>query len=394
MSHSTFRHWGLGIAALALLGSVYACGANTDEPVFVPDAKGGSAGAAGNVSDGGKLDASAGSAGSTSQGGTGGGTILLDSALGDQAMNADTACVSTHVEAEPIPLDLYFMVDKSGSMSGSPWVDQTEALKSFFSDAQSDGLYVALNFFPKDNSETSPSCDGTLFKAPKVDWGLLPAHYPALKGVIDSTSPTGTTPTQDALNGALKAAKDRQKQMLNHVVAVVIVSDGEPCCGDCPEEEASGIGDIAEQYAKGTPPIKTFAIYVDDSASAVMTAIATNGGTKQPYDATGGKQAFIDALESIKSVALACEYKIPEADGGKVNPALVDVAFTPGADAGPSVPIYKVANQAACAGGPGWYYDNETNPTKITLCDASCTAAKTDPNGRVDILLGCTTQTR
>jgi len=123
-----------------------------------------------------------------------------------------------------------------------------------------------------------------------------------------------------------------------------------------------------------------------------MTAIAAKGGTGSPYDATGGTSAFVAALEKIKGQALGCEYKVPEAEGGKANPNLVDVEYTPGTGTATKYP--KVDNEAACGSEVGWYYDNPTDPQKIILCPAACDAVKKDDKGKLDILLGCTPDTR
>jgi hypothetical protein len=169
----------------------------------------------------------------------------------------------------------------------------------------------------------------------------------------------------------------------------VIVSDGTPCCTDCPYEKSSQLGGIAAQFATGTPPIKTFAIFVDDSASDVMNAIAAQGGTTAPYDATSGQAAFLDALEKIRGSALGCEYKFPKADGGKADPKLVQITYNPDPDGGTPQQLKQVDSAAACAGGDGWYYDDNTNPTKITLCDTTCATVRNDKNGEISILVGC-----
>ncbi len=397
MTHDALRYLGLGMGALLLAGAVYACGADSEDTTSSPRGKGG---AGGN-----KPDGSTTNGGAPGQGGAAGG-ILMDAALGEGSMNADTACAAAHVEATGLPLDLYLMVDRSGSMDNSTnptkWESQEAALTSFVNDPKSTGLFIAMNFFPMNDDYTmSPSCNGTLYAMPKVQWGELPGAAPAIVSAIANQEPNGYfTPTADALNGVLKGARDRQLQQPLHVVAAVIVSDGEPCCYDpdwgtekgCTIEDANGIGAIAAQFAAGTPPVKTFAIYVDKLATDVMTAIASKGGTGAPFDATGGAQDFIAALEKIKGQALGCEYKLPEADGGKVNPALVDVEYTPGTGSPTKYP--KVANQNACGSDVGWYYDDPANPQKLILCPVACEVVKKDDKGKLDILLGCTPDTR
>jgi hypothetical protein len=51
-----------------------------------------------------------------------------------------------------------------------------------------------------------------------------------------------------------------------------------------------------------------------------------------------------------------------------------------------------VASEADCTGSGGWYYDNPTTPTKITLCPSTCTDVQNDPSANVSIELGCATQ--
>jgi len=53
-------------------------------------------------------------------------------------------------------------------------------------------------------------------------------------------------------------------------------------------------------------------------------------------------------------------------------------------------PIPKVAGASACpTNGNGWYYDDPTNPTKITLCDATCATVTGDDTATVSIKLNC-----
>jgi hypothetical protein len=382
MSNSASRLILVAATAGLFTAGLYACGGNSDDVTFAR-AKGGSSGTS--------ADSSTGGGGNSNNGGSGGG-FFIDAPFTDQGMNSDTACAGEKVVAEVLPLDLYLMVDRSASMSNSgKWTNQSAALKSFIGAPESDGLFLALRFFPL-NDNCGPQdqqCSGNAYINPLVDWGELPGHAGDLNNAINGTGPDGCfTPTQEALNGVLGGAKQRQLAVPDHVVAAVIVSDGTPCCTDCPYEESSQLGQIAGTFATGTPPIKTFAIFVDDSASDVMNAIAAQGGTTAPYDATSGQQAFLDALEKIRGSALGCEYKFPKADGGKADPKLVQITYTadPG---GTPTDLKQVASKADCGTGDGWYYDDNANPTKITLCDNTCSTVRNDKDGEISILVGC-----
>lgn len=387
----------IGLSAIAAFLVFGACsGTESGDNAFGDKAGsgGGGGGGSGGAQTGGSGGSEDGSAAST------GGGVFVDGGLtGDGSLNADSACAATVVEAEVLPLDLYIMADRSGSMDNyetpSRWQNLSAALNAFFGDPQSAGLFVALRFFPL-NDNCGPmdgACSGNAYATPLVPFGDLPGNQGPLANAISSTTPDGCfTPTQEALNGVLKGALQRQLAEPLHVVSAVIVSDGEPCCGDCPGEDAGTIGAIAQGYANpqpGTPAIKTFAIYVADVASDVMTAIAHQGGTGSAYDATAGQQSFIDALNAIRGSMLACEYKMPEADAGNVNPELIQVAYTPGG-ATEGAPLVRYMDKSSCGtAGDGWYYDNNDTPTKIVMCDDTCDKLQNDEHGRVDILVGC-----
>lgn len=367
-------------------------------------ATGGSAGA--ETGGGGDGGGTTGGSGGSSDGGTGGaitggsGGSVGQDAMPDVDLSYDApmteaeACATAAVEAQLKPLDLYMMVDRSGSMSGTPWTNQSNALKSFFNDSQSAGITVALRFFPLNDNcgPVTQACDGNAYASPLVDWGLLNGHAAALSTAINNTSPNGCfTPTEEALYGVLKGAQARQQAQPGHVVVAVIVSDGQPCCGDCPIEDSNGIGNIAASYFNGAnanPPIRSFAIYVASAASAVMTAIAQNGGTGQAYNATSGSQAFIDALKAIQGSAIPCDFDMPDPSQGTVDPNQVTLQYIPNGTGTP-IDVARVNDAGACGGGDGWYYDNNTAPTKITLCPTTCSNMKADPNAKVNIALGC-----
>jgi hypothetical protein len=51
--------------------------------------------------------------------------------------------------------------------------------------------------------------------------------------------------------------------------------------------------------------------------------------------------------------------------------------------------ISRVTNAGACGAAGGWYYDNNTTPTKITLCPGSCTTLNATNGGYVNVSIGC-----
>jgi hypothetical protein len=75
------------------------------------------------------------------------------------------SCVSARVEAERVPVDMYIMLDRSGSMLAETGVGPTkwdatrEALDNFIKDPQSEGLGVGLQYFPLGNPGVPGKCN-------------------------------------------------------------------------------------------------------------------------------------------------------------------------------------------------------------------------------------------
>src|SRR5262249_10203418 len=110
----------------------------------------------GSKSKGGDEDTgflSGGSGGATSGSGNSTGNSVgsgfaNSSGSGSGSGGSDT-CAATSSKAEPVPVDLFIMLDKSGSMDqNNKWINVSAALISFFQDPMSAGLSVALRFFP------------------------------------------------------------------------------------------------------------------------------------------------------------------------------------------------------------------------------------------------------
>jgi hypothetical protein len=103
---------------------------------------------------------SSGTGGSRGTGGTSGGT---GGSITDGG-NLDGACASSSTGAQPVPLDLYFLMDSSKSMADatgagtSKWAAVSSALNTFFTDSGSAGLGVALKYFPDEQSGAPATC--------------------------------------------------------------------------------------------------------------------------------------------------------------------------------------------------------------------------------------------
>jgi Mg-chelatase subunit ChlD len=127
--------------------------------------------APGASADGGSSGAPSGSGGSSGSSGASGGNGGDDSGAtgtfgGDASFSPDAfaGCASATQEAKELPLDLYLMLDTSGSMDDlvapqkSKWNSVVTAMTAFLNDPSSAGIGVGLQYFPLTQAGVPTSC--------------------------------------------------------------------------------------------------------------------------------------------------------------------------------------------------------------------------------------------
>jgi hypothetical protein len=74
---------------------------------------------------------------------------------------------------------------------------------------------------------------------------------------------------------------------------------------------------------------------------------------------------------NISNTNVSCEFSLPNPPSGLVlNPELVQVVYMPVVGTEQQIP--RTSNDVGCSGANGgWYFDNPSKPTKITLCPCS-----------------------
>ena len=348
---------------------------------------------------------SGGFAGGTSSGGTGpligqeGGLAASDSGIIDPSqpdaeLTADAACAAEVSQGEAIPVNIYVMLDRSGSMGSSKWSAATNGVADFVADPKAAGLKVALSYFPTDEDSCSPET----YTAPTIDLGQLTAD-PAptdlqedlLVQSLTTTSTTGSTPMYPAFVGALGFSTALAKQNPSEKYLTILVTDGSPTGCDSSTNNVDKIKDIAASGASDTPPVLTFTIGLEGSKEPELIQIAQAGGGEAFF--LGGsqnvQQDLIDKFNEIAETTLKCDLQIPEAGPGQtVDTGLVNVRYFKNGSLEET--LFKVKDKTECAPG-GWYYDNDDDPTRITLCPDTCDDVTSDASSQVEILVGCET---
>jgi hypothetical protein len=408
MNATTFR----GVSTTILLvGALVVGGCNNDPGIMSAGGNGGTGkeptppGGGGN---GGTTNGGKGGNGAPQPPGGGGGITGGGGATG---AGGDKSCTAVGAMAKQLPVDVFVVLDRSGSMlndinddgsmgtmptptPGVPikWDAMVEALTKFVNAPGASGLQLGLSVFPAMDAmmcgrRNEMCCQAAGYATPLVPVTALPGGAMAfLAGVAAKPAMMGNgTPTLPAIQGAIQYGLQRE-MMAGRRIAIALATDGMP--NDC----NSNVNNVANAAMMGANQgIFTFVIGVGKKLDN-LNQIAVAGGTKAAHlveMATADElvKAFTDVQN--QAAKLACSFMIPPPPAGMtLDPSKVNVAFK-AADPMKSFQIGQVGSRMACGAQGGWYYDNASNPRTVTLCEASCAQVNSSGDGGIELQFGC-----
>lgn len=325
--------------------------------------------------------------------------ILSTDDAGAPANDGSAPCLTETVAADPVPLAMLLVMDRSGSMNtpsgNTKWDQARRAMISFADTPGMSDTKLGLTIFPPDNGD---QCLPSSY-APIVPIASLPGNAVHIKEALLARGTTGSTPMSGGLQGGIDAMKSYLAQNTNEEGVMILVTDGDP--GACTGDTVSNVASIAAAAAKATPKIRTFVVGMDGATFANLDTIAAAGeGASTAFNASASttdagvtaQQQLLDALEQIRSNALGCEYVLPavQSSKGVLDPESVTIDFTPGEN-DPTQTILRVPSASDCgATTGGFYYDDPKDPTRIILCPASCDEVRGGTlEAKLDVILGC-----
>ena len=359
--------------------------------------------------------------------------FTCDSDSGKPCQQGGCECASESQTGKRVPLDIYVLFDRSGSMNenvngGTKWDLIKGALQSFVQNPASNGISVGIGYFPMTlpgvplfccvdtDCATYGPCTGGLapigtcqhpFGAcakadacqasayiPEVGIAILPGVSGAIVSSLNAQNTGSGTPTYPALEGSYPYVKSWAIAHPNEKTILVLATDGDPSVGCANNTVPLIASNLVAPALAGNPSILTFVIGVGSSLTS-LNQIAASGGTGQAFivdTATDPAAQFLQAMKDIEtSVLLGCQYAVPTPQGGATfDKDKVNVQFTPNGST--AISLGRVANAGACTPtNGGWYYDDPTNPKQIILCDSSCTGINSGTGATVEIVLGCAT---
>ena len=299
--------------------------------------------------------------------------------------DGDDECAAVGEEAElvPVPADIIFVVDNSGSMSFEAAEIQAR-MNDFSNQIIASGVdvhVVLISSYPNNGngicidaplgSGGCPGSDGNPPTFTHVDervashdaWERLLATHgewssairpEAIKHVVVVTDDTSNMAWGE-FHLAFEALDPSYMDYVHHSVV---------CHSNC--ASAAGIGTNYIELSNNTGGVA--ADLCDQDFQAVFDVLTT---------------------EVIGGAALSCEFEIPPVpEGMEFNPDQVNLEFDDGM--GGTIAIGRVDSAADCAGVvDGWYYDDPDMPTMIELCPQTCDRVQGAANGKIDIQFGC-----
>lgn len=355
-------------------------------------------------------------------GGSGSGTnpgLGFGGGGGVPPISSTDTCGTTDVAAEPIPVYMVFVYDKSASMGLNVFTDATtgvtttidntelrwnpvkNAMIEFFSKAGTTNVQASIAYFAAPGDKATTCAHD--YSVPDVPMTRLEAPA-ALVNSLEATVPNGGTPTLPAVIGGIKYAKKLLNDHPGSEAIVVLVTDGEPAIYNSATGKTEtdcappGItltntnGDISD-YIVGAAdptsatPVVTHVIGIGDvtTMQGVFTAKGIDFIVVSPTDPAATRTTILEKLKAIQPKTIACKVALPTTTDG-FDKSKVNVNFVHG---GGSVDEFSRSDDCT---KPGWRYDNATTPKYIELCPATCTAVQQDLTGSVKIILGCPTR--
>jgi hypothetical protein len=328
------------------------------------------------------------------------------------------ACRELTLSAAASPVNVLLLVDRSTSMlepvdpsvadGPTRWQAVTGALRAFLNSERASHASIGLQFFGLSNGKDD--CSADKYALPKVRIAPLVSNRADLIQAVDAERPGSFTPTQPAVEGALRYAATvaAAPESVHVPTIVVLASDGIP--SECGAVNANGqtlvsfgeINDTLRSYsqppldASGValrPPIRTFLIGTEDLKSNAAALAEAGGGQAFLVGGAAGQGTnlearFLDALLSIVVKPLACELELPQTapnTGEVVDFEKVRVRFTAAAS-GTTTEFPRVRGLVECGNDTAWYYDDNLAPEKLLFCKRGCESIGA---GELKLELGC-----
>lgn len=340
------------------------------------------------------LDKSASGAGGSSSGNFGGGD-----GSGDGSGDGDGdggACASAVAQTTKPKVDIIFVIDNSGSMTGE--MAQIQAnVNTFAAKIGGSGLDYQVIFIVRKTGSGNKICvPEPLAKPSCMDNPPLFHHldvnvqsHNVFKAILgsydfDATIAWGKHARSDAFKVFVGVSDDGRNDLETTEFDEALLAKGADQFGTA--EDRRYVFHAICGWQEGTsPPSSSKCSTADGNGIKYQEAALLTGGIIESVCKTD-YSSVLDKIGDGIIERLACELGYPTAEAA--DPTKVQVRLTTAGDAPQT--LVQVTDASKCDANPtGWYYDEPSEPTKIVLCKSTCDVANKAPGSKVEALVGC-----
>ncbi len=313
--------------------------------------------------------------------------------------SANDACVGTRLDAQPLPVDLFAVLDGSSSMNDatssgvSKWYATKAAFQDFL-DRAPRGMGFGLSLFPVPGDD-APSCSSARYRDASLPIQDVTEMARGAIAQLELVKPQGQTPTAPAFTAALDLATAHGLAHPERSVVVVLATDGLPTT--CTPTDTAALAGLAKEALDGPAHVRTLVVASTSLAASDTRGfqrIAAAGGTLRPVmiDPRGDFARQLGAaLDATAAREVACDLALPEPPAGKrLDYDAVNVVL----EGENRSTLPRVDSASACSAAGGWYYDVDPRlgaPSRLNVCKSSC--ARTEA-AELAVELGCRTVVR
>ncbi|MFT3926112.1 MAG: VWA domain-containing protein [Myxococcales bacterium] len=319
-----------------------------------------------------------------------------DSDQGDGGSESVEDCVQGTYAAMARPLDMFILLDQSGSMTEDDdrWTPTTEAIASFVETSGIARTGVALQYFPLGSSDAE-KCESERYEEPDVAMGELPGNAMAITSSLTAhyfdqagccTDEHSGTPTRPAVEGAIAYMRTHLGKHPDHVGVLLLATDGEPS-DVCDDNKVEDVAKVIRAAAMSSPPIRTYVIGIGkDEQLAEMAEAGGTGRGPIAIDGSGARTEsdLAEALALIRNEVLPCDYPVANV----ADPTSLNVERSRSGQAQTLVNVPKLESCSE-ANSNGWYYDDPNAPSRVVLCPDTCADVGSDALATIRIVEGC-----
>jgi hypothetical protein len=309
--------------------------------------------------------------------------LKLDLPATDLLGNDECAAVTEAAELVPLPADIIFVVDNSGSMDFEAAQIQAE-MNGFSNQIIASGIDVHVVLISSYPGQGNGICvPEPLGNGGCPDEDTNPPTFLHVDREVGSNDAWA-----NLLDTHAEWAPTWREESSKHIV---VVTD---------DESEMDWEDFDEQFRALDPSYLDYIHHSVVCHSECPDAAAVGGDYITLSMVTMGVaadlcdqdfQAVFDALstEVIGGTQLACEFEIPTPpDGMEFNPTQVNLEFDDGM--GGILQIGRVDSALDCPNvADGWYYDDPDAPQLILVCPQTCDKLQLSQDGSINIAFGC-----